>query len=96
MVIYGHGFDGRLERRGAGGVQQTTAEELCRVFVGTDMRGMSGVDVPAVASALNDANDAAEVMEKLEQGLANHITLVQAMRTTFASQLFVGPGSGSR
>ena len=62
------------------------------MFVGTDMRGMATVDLPAVASALNDASDADQVMEKLEQGLANHITLVQAMRTTFATQLFLNHG----
>ena len=28
-------------------------------------------------------------MEVLEQGLVNHVTLVRAMRTTFATQLFV-------
>ncbi len=91
MVIYGHGLMGSSMET-ADSVQQTTSAQLCRVFVGTDMRGMSEVDVPAVASALNDANDADQVMEKLEQGLANHITLVQAMRTTFASQLFVSNG----
>jgi hypothetical protein len=88
MVISGHGLMGTSQET-AYGIEQTTAEELCRVFVGTDMRGMSTEDLPAVASALNDANDAAEVMEKLEQGLANHIALVQAMRTTFATKLFV-------
>jgi hypothetical protein len=38
---------------------------------------------------LNDLDHADEVLEKLEQGLANHITLAQAMRTTFAQTLFV-------
>jgi hypothetical protein len=88
MVIYGHGLLGSCDET-ADGVQQTTAIELCRVFVGTDMRGLATVDLPAVAAALNDASTAAEVMEKLEQGIANHVTLVQAMRTTFASTLFV-------
>jgi hypothetical protein len=91
MIIYGHGLLGDSGET-AGGVQQTTASELCMVFVGTDMRGMSGIDLPAVARALNEISLADEVMEVLEQGLANHITLVQAMRTTFATQLFVeGP-----
>ena len=91
MVVYGHGLMGSADETGFG-VQQATAAQLCRVFVGTDMRGMSTLDLPAVAGALNDASTAAEVFEKLEQGLANHITLVQAMRTTFATQLFTNAG----
>ena len=59
------------------------------VFVGTDMRGMSTQDLPAVARALNEITQADEVMEVIEQGLVNHIALVRAMRTTFATQLFV-------
>jgi hypothetical protein len=89
MIIYGHGLMGSSSEA-SGGVQQTTASELCMVLVGTDMRGMSEVDVPAVARALNDMSYSAEVFEKLEQGLANHVTLVRAMRTTFATQLFAG------
>jgi len=94
MVIYGHGLMGDSGET-AGGVQQTTADELCMVFVGTDMRGMSTPDLPAVARALNDLSRADEVMEVLEQGLVNHITLVHAMRTTFATQLFTDAGGAS-
>ena len=88
MVMYGHGLMGASVET-AGAVQSTTAEELCMVFVGTDMRGMSGNDLPAVARMLNNLTDSDEVFEKLEQGLVNHIALVQAMRTTFAQMLFV-------
>lgn len=90
MVIYGHGLMGK-STEATGGVQQTTASELCMVFVGTDMRGMSEIDVPAVARALNNVSLSDEVFEKLEQGLVNHIALVRAMRTTFATGLFVSP-----
>ena len=48
MVMYGHGLMGASVET-AGAVQSTTAQELCMVFVGTDMRGMSGNDLPAVA-----------------------------------------------
>ncbi|HUJ61734.1 MAG TPA: hypothetical protein VLX92_24690 [Kofleriaceae bacterium] len=95
MVMYGHGLLGDSTET-AGGVQQTTANELCMVFVGTDMRGMSAMDLPAVASALNDATHADEVMEVLEQGLVNHITLAQAMHTTFATQLFVDAANANK
>jgi len=95
MVIYGHGLLGNSGQT-TGGVQQTTASELCVVFVGTDMRGMSDRDVPAVARALNDATHADEVMEVLEQGLVNHVTLVRAMRTTFAQTLFVDAANGNK
>ncbi len=88
MVIYGHGLLGDSGEAG-GGVQRTTAAELCMVFVGTDMRGMSEMDLPAVARALNEISKSDELFEVIEQGMVNHITLVKAMRTTFAESLFV-------
>lgn len=94
MVLYGHGLMGTSGET-AGGVQQTTAAELCAVFVGTDMRGMSTPDITAIARALSDISHADEVMEVIEQGMVNHITLVRAMRTTFARQLFVDAGGKS-
>jgi hypothetical protein len=95
MVIYGHGLMGS-SNEAAGGVQQTTANELCMVFIGTNMRGMSEDDVPAVARALNDGTHADEVMEVLEQGLSNYISLVHAMRTTLAQQLFVDAAQSNK
>jgi hypothetical protein len=95
MVIYGHGLMGAANQT-ASGSQRTAAAELCMVFVGTDMRGMSEVDVNAVARALNEATHTDEVMEVLEQGIVNHITLVQAMRTTFASSLFVDAAQANK
>jgi len=95
MVIYGHGLLGGSDEA-AGSVQQTTANELCLVFVGTDMRGMSTGDVPAVARALNDASHMDEVVEVLEQGLVNHLTLSRAAHTTFADQLFVDAANGNK
>jgi hypothetical protein len=95
MVIYGHGLLGDSDEA-SNSVQRTTAAELCMVFVGTDMRGMSTMDLPAVARALNEISKADEVMEVLEQGLVNHITLVRAMRTTFATQLFVDPAQNGK
>jgi hypothetical protein len=92
MVLYGHGLLGSSNET-AGSVQQATAAELCAVFVGTDLRGMSNVDIAAVARALTDLSRADEVMEVLYQGFVNHIALVRAMRTVFASQLFVDPDS---
>jgi hypothetical protein len=95
MVMYGHGLLGS-SNEASSSVQQTTAVELCAVFVGTDMRGMSTPDLTAVAHALNDISHADEVMEVLEQGMVNHIALARAMRTSFAQQLFVDPASGNR
>jgi hypothetical protein len=66
------------------------------VFVGTNMRGMSEDDVPAVARALNDGTHADEVMEVLEQGLVNYMALVRAMRTTMAQQLFVDAANNNK
>jgi hypothetical protein len=88
MVLYGHGLLGSAGET-AGSSQQATAAELCAVLVGTDLRGMSVNDLAAVARALTDLTWADEVMEVLEQGLVNQITLVRAMRTSFAQALFV-------
>ncbi len=88
MILYGHGLMGSANETG-GGVQRTTAAELCAVFVGTDMRGMSTSDLEAVAGALNNISRADEVMEVLVQGVVNFLTTARAMRTTFATELFV-------
>jgi hypothetical protein len=88
MILYGHGLMGSANETG-GGVQRTTAAELCAVFVGTDMRGMSTSDLEAVAGALNNITRADEVMEVLVQGMVNFVTTARAMRTTFATELFV-------
>ena len=88
MILYGHGLMGSANES-TGGVQRTTASELCMVFVGTDLRGMSSMDVPAVARALNEMSLSNEVFEVIEQGFVNYITLAHAMRTSFATQLFL-------
>ncbi len=88
MVIYGHGLLGAATEV-EGGTQQNTANSLCMVFAATDLRGMSTQDIAAVATAMNDATHADQVMEVLEQGLVNQVTLVRALRTTFASMMFV-------
>jgi hypothetical protein len=95
MVMYGHGLLGTSNET-SGSAQQATAVELCAVFVGTDMRGMSTSDLTVVAHALSDISRADEVMEVLEQGLVNHITLVRAMRTSFAQKLFIDPAKGGK
>jgi len=95
MVIYGHGLMGS-SNEATGGVQKATAAELCMVFIGTDMRGMSSIDVPAVARALNDGTHSDEVMEVLEQGLVNEIALVHAMRTTMATGLFIDAANNNK
>ncbi|MDX2086407.1 MAG: hypothetical protein SFX73_01100 [Kofleriaceae bacterium] len=88
MVMYGHGLLGESAEVQYG-VQRQTAAELCMVFVGTDLRGMSSQDLPAVARTLNEISKGGEVFEVLEQGIVNHVALAQAMRTTFAEALFV-------
>ncbi len=95
MVLYGHGLLGDAGEV-AGGVQRTTAAELCMVFVGTDLRGMSTPDLPNVMRALDELSKSDEVMEVLEQGLVNQVTLARAMRTTFADTLFVDPARGNK
>ena len=88
MVMYGHGLLGESAEVQYG-VQRQTAAELCMVFVGTDLRGMSSKDLPAVARVLNEISKSSEMFEVIEQGVVNHIALAQAMRSTFADTLFV-------
>ncbi len=95
MVVYGHGLLGDSDEASSR-AQRTTAAELCMVFVATDMRGMSTMDLPAVARALEEITKADEVMEVLEQGIVNHVALVRAMRTTFATELFTDPARGDK
>src|SRR5262249_35683803 len=91
MVVYGHGLFGS-SRETSGSVQRTAATELCMVLVGTDLRGMSTADLPAIARTLNELSFADEIFEAMTQGLVNHVALTRAMRTSFADTLFVeGP-----
>ncbi|HWO25467.1 MAG TPA: hypothetical protein VNO30_42300 [Kofleriaceae bacterium] len=91
MVLYGHGLMGNSGET-AGSVQRTTAAELCMVLVGTDLRGMSTMDLPAVARTLGELSFADELFEVITQGLVNHVALARAMRTTFAEALLVDGG----
>jgi predicted esterase len=95
MIIYGHGLLGDSTEVDCCGVPPV-AVDLCMVIVGTDMRGMSENDTGAVAAALNDATKADQVFEVLEQGIANHVVLAQAMRTTFAQTLFVDAAQSNK
>lgn len=95
MILYGHGLLGDSTEVDCCGVPPV-ANDLCMVIVGTDMRGMSENDVPAVADALNDATKADGVFEVLEQGIANHVVLARAMRTTMAQTLFVDAANGNK
>jgi hypothetical protein len=95
MILYGHGLLGDSTEVDCCGVPPV-AVDLCMVIAGTDMRGMSEADLPAVAEALNDASKADGVFEVLEQGLANHVVLAHALRTTLAQGLFVDPANGNK
>jgi hypothetical protein len=86
MLIYGHGLLGSSDQAAG---RKDEADNLCMVVVGTDMRGMSEQDVPAVLFALNDLNKAEELFGGLIQGLVNHIALEHAIRGPMAQTLFV-------
>jgi hypothetical protein len=87
MVIYGHGLLGSSGQVGSNG-PRFVAEQVCAVVVGTAMRGMSDVDVPNVALALNDANSGPLIFDVLVQGMVNHVAMVQIARGPMAQQLF--------
>ncbi|MEZ4365646.1 MAG: hypothetical protein R2939_05090 [Kofleriaceae bacterium] len=95
VMIYGHGLMG-TSAQAAGGSTRDVATTACVVVVGTDMRGMSEDDLSSVVITLNDLSKADLIMDVLVQGLVNHFALVEAARTTLASELFVvdddGPG----
>ena len=94
LIIYGHGLLGASNQVASAGGRHAAAG-VCAVVVGTDMRGMSEVDVANVALALNDVNHGLSVFDVLVQGMVNHVALVQIARGPMASQLFTRPGGGS-
>lgn len=94
ILIYGHGLLGDATQV-AGLGPRSAGIEACMVVIGTDMRGMSDVDVPNVALALNDANSGNLIFDVLVQGMINHVALVQIARGPMAAALFAKPGGGS-
>jgi hypothetical protein len=94
LIIYGHGLLGASNQVASSGTRHAAAG-VCAVIVGTDMRGMSEVDVANVALALNDANNGHAIFDVLVQGMINHVALVQIARGPMASTLFAKQGGGS-
>jgi hypothetical protein len=87
ILIYGHGLLGDSTQAASGGTR-IAAHELCMVAIGTDMRGMSDVDVPNVVHSLNDANQGPAIFDVLVQGMINHVALVQIAKGPMAQTLF--------
>jgi hypothetical protein len=87
LMIYGHGLLGDSGQVHSAGTRHASAE-LCMVVVGTDLRGMSTMDVPNVALALNDANNGPLIFDVLVQGMINHVAMVQIARGPMAQTLF--------
>jgi len=94
LIIYGHGLLGASNQVASSGTRHAAAG-VCAVIVGTDMRGMSEVDVANVALALNDANNGHAIFDVLVQGMINHVALVQIARGPMATTLFAKAGGGS-
>ena len=94
IIIYGHGLLGSAMQVGGSGPKNAAAA-ACAVIIGTDMRGMSDIDVPNVALALNDANNGGLIFDVLVQGMINHVALVQIARGPMANVLFAKQGGGS-
>lgn len=88
IMMYGHGLNGSGDQA-ASGTLRDTAAAICVISIGTDMRGMSELDIGNIARALTDLNHADEVMEMLVQGITNHVTLARAMETVLTNQVFV-------
>jgi hypothetical protein len=94
LMIYGHGLLGASNQVASSGTRHA-ADGVCAVVVGTAMRGMSDVDVPNVALALNDANNGTAIFDVLVQGMVNHVALVQIARGPMAQQLFTNTDGSS-
>ncbi len=94
IMIYGHGLLGDAKQTASSGTKNAAAA-ACMVAIGTDMRGMAGIDVPNVALALNDANNGGLIFDVLVQGMINHVALVQIARGPMAAALFAKTGGGS-
>ncbi|HTL34894.1 MAG TPA: hypothetical protein VL326_17315 [Kofleriaceae bacterium] len=84
LILYGHGLLGASNQVASGGTRAAAAE-VCAVAVGTDLRGMSEVDVPGVALALNDGNNGKLIFDVLIQGMMNHIAMVQIAKGPMAA-----------
>jgi len=95
IVIHGHALFGRADEA-ASAPQQAAAAERCAVIIGTELRGLSEIDLPAVVRMLDDITTADDAMDVLEQGLINHVALVRALRSGLADPLFVDPAKPSR
>jgi len=93
MMIYGHGLLGKASDQVSSSGPRHAAAGVCAVIVGTDMRGMSEMDVANVVLSLNDANNGPSVFDVLVQGMINHVALVQISRGPFASQIFTKTGT---
>lgn len=88
VMLYGHGLMGTAAQA-VGGAVHDVAALACLVVIGTDMRGMSDPDLASVLTLLNNASRGDLVFDVLIQGLVNHMTLVEAVRTTLGSELLV-------
>ncbi len=94
IIIYGHGLLGEADQVDNGS-QRDAAVESCRIVIGTDLRGMSAMDVPNVLQALNDMNKGPQFFDVIVQGLINHIALEHIVRGPMAQELFVDDTSAS-
>ena len=94
IIMYGHGLMGASNQVASAGMRAAAAE-ICAVGVGTDMRGMSEIDVPNVALTLNDGNYGHLIFDVLVQGMMNHIAMAQIARGPMAQTLFTKMNGGS-
>ncbi|MBT8493818.1 MAG: hypothetical protein KJO07_12215 [Deltaproteobacteria bacterium] len=87
FIVYGNGLLGSHDQADGGHLQEN-ARDMCAAVVGTDMRGMSEVDVPNVLRSLNDFNLADQTFDVLIQGMVNHFALVQIVRGPMSTTIF--------
>lgn len=88
MFIYGHGLLGDANQTGSSGPRHVAGRE-CLVAYGTDFRGFSERDLPALALVLNDFNKQEIFFPVQIQGVVNHIILTKTAQGPMADSLFV-------
>ncbi len=87
MFIYGHGLLGDAGQTASTGPRLVAGQE-CLVAYGTDFRGFSERDLPALALVLNDFNKQEIFFPVQIQGVVNHIILTKTAQGPMAQTLF--------
>ncbi len=92
VVLYGHrAFGDASEVATTAGL----ASELCMTVIGTDLRGVSAADLPALQRVADDLENTDEIFDVALQGAIDQTTLIAALRGVLGRVLAGRDPSGS-